>query len=165
MRDIVPQFSIKPTTPYLPPQIYIFENNIYFQTDVQSSSWRLTSSGQEGIVFNGIADWLYEGKKAVLHNCYTELALFLIMTQCGDKKTTWTWRWLIVWFVSFWFCQRRSYTHRWHTGGHQMVPVLPISPSMTLWFPTCSCHDSRDRCTQGGRSTPTQRWEISQNFN
>lgn len=45
------------------PQIYIFENNIYFQSDVQSSSWRLTSSGQEGIVFNGIADWLYEGKK------------------------------------------------------------------------------------------------------
>ncbi|XP_029693089.1 inactive dipeptidyl peptidase 10-like isoform X3 [Takifugu rubripes] len=41
--------------------IYIFENNIYFQSDVQSSSWRLTSSGQEGIIFNGIADWLYEG--------------------------------------------------------------------------------------------------------
>ncbi|KAJ0005993.1 hypothetical protein NQD34_015887 [Periophthalmus magnuspinnatus] len=40
--------------------MYIFENNIYYQTDVQSSSWRLTSSGQEGIVFNGIADWLYE---------------------------------------------------------------------------------------------------------
>lgn len=48
------------------PQIYIFENNIYFQSDVQSSSWRLTSSGQEGIIFNGIADWLYEGKKGLL---------------------------------------------------------------------------------------------------
>ncbi|XP_034430778.1 inactive dipeptidyl peptidase 10-like [Hippoglossus hippoglossus] len=45
--------------------IYVFENNIYYQTDVQSSSWRLTSSGQEGIVFNGIADWLYE--EEVLH--------------------------------------------------------------------------------------------------
>ncbi|KAM3607698.1 uncharacterized protein V6R79_012214 [Siganus canaliculatus] len=45
--------------------IYIFENNIYYQTDVQSSSWRLTSSGQEGIVFNGISDWLYE--EEVLH--------------------------------------------------------------------------------------------------
>uniref|UniRef100_A0A3Q1J4D9 Dipeptidyl peptidase like 10 n=1 Tax=Anabas testudineus TaxID=64144 RepID=A0A3Q1J4D9_ANATE len=45
--------------------IYIFENNIYYQTDVQSSSWRLTSSGQEGIIFNGIADWLYE--EEVLH--------------------------------------------------------------------------------------------------
>ncbi|XP_076603008.1 inactive dipeptidyl peptidase 10-like [Chaetodon auriga] len=45
--------------------IYIFENNIYYQTDVQSSSWRLTSSGQEGVIFNGIADWLYE--EEVLH--------------------------------------------------------------------------------------------------
>ncbi len=43
-------------------QIYVFENNIYYQADVQSSSWRLTSSGQENIVFNGITDWLYEGK-------------------------------------------------------------------------------------------------------
>uniref|UniRef100_A0A8C4S6N2 Dipeptidyl peptidase like 10 n=1 Tax=Erpetoichthys calabaricus TaxID=27687 RepID=A0A8C4S6N2_ERPCA len=40
--------------------IYIFENNIYYQPDVKSSSLRLTSSGKEGVVFNGIADWLYE---------------------------------------------------------------------------------------------------------
>ncbi|XP_037343583.2 inactive dipeptidyl peptidase 10-like [Pungitius pungitius] len=45
--------------------IYIFENNIYYQANVQSSSWRLTSSGQEGIIFNGITDWLYE--EEVLH--------------------------------------------------------------------------------------------------
>ncbi|CAJ1078651.1 inactive dipeptidyl peptidase 10-like isoform X1 [Xyrichtys novacula] len=45
--------------------IYVFENNIYYQTDVRSSSWRLTSSGQEGVVFNGITDWLYE--EEVLH--------------------------------------------------------------------------------------------------
>ncbi|KAJ8012418.1 hypothetical protein DPEC_G00042550 [Dallia pectoralis] len=46
--------------------VYIFENNIYYQTDVKSSSWRLTSSGQEGKVFNGITDWLYE--EEVLHS-------------------------------------------------------------------------------------------------
>ncbi|XP_034041971.1 inactive dipeptidyl peptidase 10-like [Thalassophryne amazonica] len=40
--------------------MYIFENNIYYKMDVQSSSWRLTSSGQDGNIFNGIADWLYE---------------------------------------------------------------------------------------------------------
>uniref|UniRef100_F6X7S8 Dipeptidyl-peptidase 10 (inactive) n=1 Tax=Xenopus tropicalis TaxID=8364 RepID=F6X7S8_XENTR len=40
--------------------IYIFENNIYYQSDVRSSSLRLTSSGREGLVSNGIADWLYE---------------------------------------------------------------------------------------------------------
>ncbi|MBN3326862.1 DPP10 peptidase, partial [Atractosteus spatula] len=40
--------------------VYIFENNIYYQSDRQSNSLRLTSSGKEGVVFNGIADWLYE---------------------------------------------------------------------------------------------------------
>ncbi|XP_037829709.1 inactive dipeptidyl peptidase 10 isoform X2 [Kryptolebias marmoratus] len=40
--------------------IYIFENNIYYQSDVRSSSLRITSSGLEGVVFNGLADWLYE---------------------------------------------------------------------------------------------------------
>ncbi|OCT60873.1 inactive dipeptidyl peptidase 10 [Xenopus laevis] len=46
--------------------IYIFENNIYYQSDVKSSSLRLTSSGKEGIVYNGIADWLYE--EEILHS-------------------------------------------------------------------------------------------------
>ncbi|XP_077584402.1 inactive dipeptidyl peptidase 10-like [Stigmatopora nigra] len=45
--------------------IYIFENNIYYQANVQTSSWRLTSSGEDGVIFNGIADWLYE--EEVLH--------------------------------------------------------------------------------------------------
>ncbi|MBN3307412.1 DPP10 peptidase, partial [Amia calva] len=40
--------------------IYIFENNIYYRSDVKSNSLRLTSSGKEGVIFNGIADWLYE---------------------------------------------------------------------------------------------------------
>ena len=42
-------------------QIYIFENNIYYQSDVKSVSLRITSSGKEGVIFNGLADWLYEG--------------------------------------------------------------------------------------------------------
>uniref|UniRef100_A0A8C7ZNW6 Dipeptidyl-peptidase 10 (Non-functional) n=1 Tax=Oryzias sinensis TaxID=183150 RepID=A0A8C7ZNW6_9TELE len=46
--------------------VYIFENNIYYKANVQSSSWRLTSSGQEAVVFNGITDWLYEVE--VLHS-------------------------------------------------------------------------------------------------
>ncbi|XP_074483590.1 inactive dipeptidyl peptidase 10-like isoform X2 [Sebastes fasciatus] len=40
--------------------IYVFENNIYYQSDVKSNSLRITSSGMEGVVFNGLADWLYE---------------------------------------------------------------------------------------------------------
>lgn len=50
-----------PSSPRLPPQIYIFENNIYYQADVRSISLRITSSGMEGVIFNGLADWLYEG--------------------------------------------------------------------------------------------------------
>nr|XP_033802752.1 inactive dipeptidyl peptidase 10 isoform X2 [Geotrypetes seraphini] len=46
--------------------VYIFENNIYYQPDVKSSSLRLTSSGKEGIIFNGITDWLYE--EEILHS-------------------------------------------------------------------------------------------------
>ncbi|XP_075950574.1 inactive dipeptidyl peptidase 10-like [Anarhichas minor] len=40
--------------------VYIFENNIYYQSDVKSNSLRITSSGMEGVIFNGLADWLYE---------------------------------------------------------------------------------------------------------
>uniref|UniRef100_A0A3Q2Y8M7 Inactive dipeptidyl peptidase 10-like n=1 Tax=Hippocampus comes TaxID=109280 RepID=A0A3Q2Y8M7_HIPCM len=40
--------------------IYIFENNIYYQSDVRSNSLRITSSGMAGVIFNGLADWLYE---------------------------------------------------------------------------------------------------------
>ncbi|XP_051564356.1 inactive dipeptidyl peptidase 10-like [Myxocyprinus asiaticus] len=40
--------------------VYIFKNNIYYQPEVKSSSLRLTSSGQEGLIFNGVTDWLYE---------------------------------------------------------------------------------------------------------
>ncbi|KAK5891542.1 hypothetical protein CgunFtcFv8_018778 [Champsocephalus gunnari] len=46
--------------------IFIFENNIYYQSDVRSTSLRVTSSGQEGVVYNGLADWLYE--EEILHS-------------------------------------------------------------------------------------------------
>ncbi|XP_049609188.1 inactive dipeptidyl peptidase 10 isoform X3 [Syngnathus scovelli] len=46
--------------------IYIFENNIYYQSDVKSNSLRITSSGMEGVIFNGLADWLYE--EEILHS-------------------------------------------------------------------------------------------------
>ncbi|XP_039609568.1 dipeptidyl aminopeptidase-like protein 6 isoform X2 [Polypterus senegalus] len=40
--------------------IFIFENNIYYQTNVESKAIRLVSSGKEGVIFNGLSDWLYE---------------------------------------------------------------------------------------------------------
>lgn len=42
-------------------QIFIFENNIYYRATVESRAIRLVSTGKEGVVFNGLADWLYEG--------------------------------------------------------------------------------------------------------
>ncbi|TKS79800.1 Dipeptidyl aminopeptidase-like protein 6 DPPX [Collichthys lucidus] len=40
--------------------IFIFENNIYYRSKVENRSIRLVSTGKEGVVFNGLADWLYE---------------------------------------------------------------------------------------------------------
>ncbi|XP_066544315.1 dipeptidyl aminopeptidase-like protein 6 [Amia ocellicauda] len=40
--------------------VYIFENNIYYQATVDSRAIRLVSSGKEGVIFNGLSDWLYE---------------------------------------------------------------------------------------------------------
>ncbi|XP_005163346.1 dipeptidyl-peptidase 6 isoform X1 [Danio rerio] len=40
--------------------IFIFENNIYYKAQVNSPSIRLVSTGSLGVIFNGLADWLYE---------------------------------------------------------------------------------------------------------
>ncbi|KAM4556953.1 A-type potassium channel modulatory protein DPP6-like isoform 3-T3 [Fundulus diaphanus] len=40
--------------------IFIFESNIYYRATMESRSIRLVSTGKEGVIFNGLADWLYE---------------------------------------------------------------------------------------------------------
>uniref|UniRef100_A0A6I8QCZ1 A-type potassium channel modulatory protein DPP6 n=1 Tax=Xenopus tropicalis TaxID=8364 RepID=A0A6I8QCZ1_XENTR len=40
--------------------IFIFENNIYYQMNAESRAIRLVSTGKEGVIFNGLSDWLYE---------------------------------------------------------------------------------------------------------
>ncbi|GAA6091977.1 dipeptidyl aminopeptidase-like protein 6b isoform X1 [Tachysurus ichikawai] len=40
--------------------IFIFENNIYYQDTVKVKPIRLVTTGREGVVFNGLTDWLYE---------------------------------------------------------------------------------------------------------
>ncbi|XP_060778554.1 dipeptidyl aminopeptidase-like protein 6 isoform X2 [Neoarius graeffei] len=40
--------------------IFIFENNIYYRSTVESRTIRLVSTGKEGVIFNGLGDWLYE---------------------------------------------------------------------------------------------------------
>uniref|UniRef100_A0AAY5K651 Dipeptidyl-peptidase 10 (inactive) n=1 Tax=Esox lucius TaxID=8010 RepID=A0AAY5K651_ESOLU len=39
---------------------YVFEGDIYYQPDMNSKPLRLTSSGREGLVVNGLTDWVYE---------------------------------------------------------------------------------------------------------
>ncbi|XP_072432337.1 A-type potassium channel modulatory protein DPP6 isoform X3 [Chiloscyllium punctatum] len=40
--------------------IFIFENNIFYQLKVSSRAIRLVATGKEGVIFNGLSDWLYE---------------------------------------------------------------------------------------------------------
>lgn len=74
-------------------QIYIFENNIYYQPDIKSSSLRLTSSGKEGIIFNGIADWLYEGELSRFSFKRTQMTYFYtksIRKICSFQNNTYS---------------------------------------------------------------------------
>uniref|UniRef100_A0AAY4CUM2 Uncharacterized protein n=1 Tax=Denticeps clupeoides TaxID=299321 RepID=A0AAY4CUM2_9TELE len=40
--------------------VYVFENDIYYQPDVSSRTMRLSSTGREETVVNGVTDWTYE---------------------------------------------------------------------------------------------------------
>ncbi|KAK1786786.1 hypothetical protein P4O66_017181 [Electrophorus voltai] len=40
--------------------IFIFENNIYYKPTVTDHPIRLVTTGKEGVIFNGLSDWLYE---------------------------------------------------------------------------------------------------------
>ncbi len=47
--------------------VFICENDIYYKSDVRSNrTFRITKSGQPGLVYNGVPDWLYEGKEKSL---------------------------------------------------------------------------------------------------
>ena len=38
------------------------DNDLYYLSDISAPPERLTNSGRKGLIFNGIADWLYEGE-------------------------------------------------------------------------------------------------------
>lgn len=50
-------------TDFFHSQVFILENDIYYQASVSSPAKRITSSGHQVVIFNGISDWLYEGDK------------------------------------------------------------------------------------------------------
>ena len=39
------------------------DNDLYYLEDITAQPERLTRTGVQGLIFNGIADWLYEGQK------------------------------------------------------------------------------------------------------
>jgi len=42
---------------------FVYRNDIYYKTSaVTSHVYRVTNTGRPGVVFNGVPDWLYEGK-------------------------------------------------------------------------------------------------------
>lgn len=73
-------------------QIFIFENNIYYRATVESRVIRLVSTGKEGVVFNGLADWLYEGTN--IHSillgprCWTLLPVPVFWLTVDGTTTT-----------------------------------------------------------------------------
>ncbi|XP_058153568.1 A-type potassium channel modulatory protein DPP6 isoform X2 [Dasypus novemcinctus] len=40
--------------------IFIFENNIYYRAHLGKQAIRVVSTGKEGVIYNGLSDWLYE---------------------------------------------------------------------------------------------------------
>ncbi|GIY16389.1 prolyl endopeptidase FAP [Caerostris darwini] len=40
--------------------VYVLDNDVYYMSDVTAKPRQLTKSGIEGIIFNGIPDWVYE---------------------------------------------------------------------------------------------------------
>ncbi|KAG8188062.1 hypothetical protein JTE90_009934 [Oedothorax gibbosus] len=41
-------------------KVYVYQNNIYYIAKVNGTHYAVTKNGVEGVVFNGIPDWLYE---------------------------------------------------------------------------------------------------------
>ena len=66
--------------------VVVYMNDIYFITDVErpESFVRVTSNGKSGVVFNGIPDWLYEGKSCLV----VSLVLSLLPDLCKDPLST-----------------------------------------------------------------------------
>lgn len=43
-------------------QVYVSENNIFLKSDVTAEAVQVTTNGKKNEIFNGIPDWVYEGK-------------------------------------------------------------------------------------------------------
>lgn len=68
---------------FLSNQIFIFENNIYYCAHVGKQAIRVVSTGKEGVIFNGLSDWLYEGRTQPLG---WQLAMIFVHSQSAEPS-------------------------------------------------------------------------------
>lgn len=43
---------------------FVYLNNIYYQASMNEAPRQITTSGVINVIYNGIPDWVYEGKKS-----------------------------------------------------------------------------------------------------
>jgi hypothetical protein len=59
---------------------FVYRNDIYYKTSALTSHvYRVTNTGRQGVIFNGIPDWLYEGK---ITKCRPLIHCSVIMFWC-----------------------------------------------------------------------------------
>ena len=62
---------------------FVYENNIYYKNTAISNAIQITTSGVDNKIFNGVPDWVYEGKILVKQIVY----IFRIhMTRVGGNE-------------------------------------------------------------------------------
>ncbi|XP_063777943.1 dipeptidyl aminopeptidase-like protein 6 isoform X3 [Pseudophryne corroboree] len=68
--------------------IFIFENNIFYKMNADSRPIRLVSTGKEGVIFNGLSDWLYEEEifKTHIAHWWAPDGARLAYTTINDNK-------------------------------------------------------------------------------
>ncbi|XP_068091989.1 A-type potassium channel modulatory protein DPP6 isoform X2 [Hyperolius riggenbachi] len=68
--------------------IFIFENNIFYKMNADSNPIRLVSTGKEGVIFNGLSDWLYEEEifKSHIAHWWAPDGARLAYTTINDTK-------------------------------------------------------------------------------
>ena len=81
--------------------IYVYENDIYFRgVPNASTDVRLTKDGERDTVFNGVPDWVYEGKPILSHLlllqliyfcCFFQRRCWVPTTPCGYLRTANVW--------------------------------------------------------------------------
>lgn len=55
---------------YLSSKAFVWKNNVYVKTSPTSPAQQVTFSGEDNKIFNGIPDWVYEGKRNRLCGIY-----------------------------------------------------------------------------------------------